>query len=1059
MSASKSPDSPARANRAIHASSGMSKSSKASAGTIAPFADDILDGLAEGFFALDAGWRFIAFNRAAEEAFGLKREDLIGRDLWEVSPATSGTEFERRYRLVMTTREKQVFEARPTREPARWHEVRAFPLGAGIGVAFRDVTEDKAALERLRERERELSRAQEIGRLGGIRIDLREGFMVRRSPEYLRLYGFPPEAVSEDHETWSQRLHPDDRERAVDRFFSAVASDEKEYASEFRIIRPSDGAVRWIRSVGEFERDERGKAVGLIGAHIDITELKLAEQEARESQAQFLAIADALPVLISYVDKDQVFRFVNKTYEIWFERPSSEIVGRRVDEVMIPAMYEARRPYLEGALAGETQSYEVDFIRSDGPIPTEVLHVPHRDASGRVLGVYAIIADISNRKLAERKAAESEVRFRAIADSAPAMMWVTGADGRREFVNRAYLDFFGGSYEEALVFDWRRRLHPDDRPRILREAARIDASVGTVTIEARFRRSDGTWRWLRSVSQPRWSPKGEHTGFIGAAYDITEAKQAQEELTRINETLEKRVAERTAQLAASEALVRTFFQHSSDIHTVMVEEEGGFRFQEANPAALHLYGLPREKVVGRMTAEVFGLFGPEAAAEVDRNLGFCLSQGATHRYEVKRGATVVEAFASPVPVRAGEPRRVVVSAHDVTERRRLEEQLRQSQKMEALGQLTGGVAHDFNNLLTLILGGLDTIDRQMTQVPESPAKERIERARDMALQGVQRARALTARLLAFSRRQTLTPQSVDVNALVEGLGDLLHRTLGEQITLKTILADGLWRAFVDPNQLENALLNLALNARDAMPRGGKLILETANREIDGNEAEALPERVEPGEYVMIAVMDTGLGMDEETRKRAFDPFFTTKEIGKGTGLGLSQVYGFSRQSGGFAQIESERGRGATVKIFLPRQSGAPAGDAAQDQPEFGRPGGRESVLVVEDDDAVRAYATDTLRELGYRVAEASRGSDALEILKRFGRLDLLLTDVVMPGDLNGRELAEEALKRRPGLRVLFMTGYSRDAIARLGSGAHVLSKPFSHQELAEKVRTRLDARD
>ncbi|MBV9287125.1 MAG: response regulator [Hyphomicrobiales bacterium] len=217
--------------------------------------------------------------------------------------------------------------------------------------------------------------------------------------------------------------------------------------------------------------------------------------------------------------------------------------------------------------------------------------------------------------------------------------------------------------------------------------------------------------------------------------------------------------------------------------------------------------------------------------------------------------------------------------------------------------------------------------------------------------------------------------------------------------------------------------------------------------------------MEPGEYVMIAVMDTGLGMDEETRKRAFDPFFTTKEIGKGTGLGLSQVYGFSRQSGGFAQIESEPGRGATVKIFLPRQSGAPGRDARQDQPEFGRAGGRESVLVVEDDDAVRAYATETLRELGYRVAEASRGSDALEILKRFGRLDLLLTDVVMPGDLNGRELAEEAVKRSPGLRILFMTGYSRDAIARLGSGAHVLSKPFSHQDLAEKVRTRLDARD
>ena len=328
MSASKA-DNPRSA--ASGAARGASKSAPGPRGTIARFADEILDGLAEGFFALDAEWRFIAFNRAAEEAFGLKRADLIGRELWEASPPTLGTEFERRYRLVMSTREKQVFEARPTRAPDRLHEVRAFPLGGGIGVAFRDVTEDKAGLEALRERDRELSRAQEIGRLGGIRIDLRDGFTVYRSPEYLRLYGLPPEAAVEDHETWSRRLHPDDRPAAVARFFGAVASDAREYASEFRIIRPSDGAVRWIRSVGEFERDQRGKAVGLIGAHIDVTELKLAEQEARESQAQFLAIADALPVLISYVDKDQVFRFVNKTYEIWFERPRCEILVRRVD--------------------------------------------------------------------------------------------------------------------------------------------------------------------------------------------------------------------------------------------------------------------------------------------------------------------------------------------------------------------------------------------------------------------------------------------------------------------------------------------------------------------------------------------------------------------------------------------------------------------------------------------------------------------------------------------------------------------------------------------------------
>ncbi len=525
----------------------------------------------------------------------------------------------------------------------------------------------------------------------------------------------------------------------------------------------------------------------------------------------------------------------------------------------------------------------------------------------------------------------------------------------------------------------------------------------------------------------------------------------------MNETLERRVEERTAALAASEALVTTFFQHSPECHAVLVEDGDGFRFQEINPATLLLYGKTRAEVIGRRTDEVLG---PESGAEVDRNIKRSLRRGGAYRYERLHQGRVVEAIATPVPSREGEPRRVVVSARDVSERRRLEEQLRQSQKMEALGQLTGGVAHDFNNLLTLVLGGLDTIDRQLVVLPESAPRARIERAKDMALQGVQRARALTARLLAFARRQALAPQPVDPNALVAGISDLLQRTLGEPITLRTILADRVWNAFVDPNQLENALINLALNARDAMPRGGSLVIETGNRTFDEADVATFAERVEPGDYLSIAVMDTGAGMDADTQARAFDPFFTTKEVGKGTGLGLSQVYGFCRQSGGYAQIESTPGHGATVRMFLPRQSGPSAEHAAPSDAPFAGAGGRESILLVEDDDGVRAFASEALRDLGYRVAEASSGKAALSILDSAHDLNLMLTDVVMPGEYNGRELADEALRRRPGLKVLYMTGYSRDAITwrgRLEPGIHLLAKPFSQEELAAKVRKRLDA--
>ena len=551
-----------------------------------PAVDELLDGLAEGFFALDANWRFTAFNRAAEDIFHLRREEVVGRKIWEVTPTFVGSEFERRYRRVMAEREKQVFEAFTTRIPGRWHEVRAFPLGDGIGVAFRDATERKSMFEQLSQREIELARVQQIGDIGGMRVDLHGGFPSLRSPEYLRIHGLPAEAALETHDDWVRRIHPEDRERAVKHFFAVLDGPSNTYVSEYRIVRPSDGAVRWIWAVAEIERDDKDAPIALVGAHTDITERKRAEEEALASEERLRAIADALPVLISYIDRDQVFRFVNRAYEVWFERPRTEIVGRRVGEVMTREMYAARRGNLERALAGEEVSYEVAFPRSSGVAFTEVVHVPHRDARGQVLGVYVVVTDVTQHKLAERALAESEARFRAIANSAPVLIWVTGADGRREFVNQAYLDYFGGSYEEALEFDWRKALHPDDRPRILREELAVGPSTKVVTVEARFRRGDGEWRWLMAESQPRWTIAGERAGFIGVAHDITAAKEAQAALAQLNATLERRVEERTTALAASEALVTTFFQHSPECHAVLVEDGDGFRFQEINPATL-----------------------------------------------------------------------------------------------------------------------------------------------------------------------------------------------------------------------------------------------------------------------------------------------------------------------------------------------------------------------------------------------------------------------------------------------------------------------------------------
>jgi signal transduction histidine kinase len=396
---------------------------------------------------------------------------------------------------------------------------------------------------------------------------------------------------------------------------------------------------------------------------------------------------------------------------------------------------------------------------------------------------------------------------------------------------------------------------------------------------------------------------------------------------------------------------------------------------------------------------------------------------------------------------------------EMAERRKAEAALVQAQKMEAVGQLTGGVAHDFNNLLTIVIGGLDTIGRHLASLPPTPATHRIERAKDMALEGSRRAATLTHRLLAFSRRQPLDPKPVDVNKLVAGMSELFRRTLGEPVALEAVLAGGLWRTHADANQLENALLNLAVNARDAMPNGGKLTIETANAFLDEAYAAQVVEGVSPGQYVLIAVTDTGSGMDAATLEKVFEPFFTTKEVGKGTGLGLSQVYGFVRQSGGHIRIYSESGEGTTVKIYLPRLHAAAAEQPEEDIRRDVVPTGCETILVVEDNTELRAYSTESLRELGYRVFEAANGPTALKILASRPEIELLFTDVVLPDGMNGRQLADQARGLRPQLKVLFTTGYTRNAIVhhgRLDPGVQLIGKPFTYAELASKIRSVLD---
>jgi two-component system NtrC family sensor kinase len=395
-----------------------------------------------------------------------------------------------------------------------------------------------------------------------------------------------------------------------------------------------------------------------------------------------------------------------------------------------------------------------------------------------------------------------------------------------------------------------------------------------------------------------------------------------------------------------------------------------------------------------------------------------------------------------------------------TERRQtIEQALRQAQKMEAVGRLTGGIAHDFNNLLTAILGNVELALRR-----NNSADERVAKSLTAIRQASMRAATLVQRLLTFSRQHPQEVKTVDINRLVGDMSELLHRSIGETVTVETVLASGLWKTAVDPNQLENAVLNLAVNARDAMPGGGRLTIETSNAYLDEAYAHQAGGDLKAGQYVMIAISDTGTGMSGEVRDKAFEPFFTTKAAGAGSGLGLSMVYGFVKQSGGHIQIYSEVGQGTAIKMYFPRLKDE-AAFPAWDQPAAPKPPRsnehHECILLVEDDEDVSRFVVEALRDIGYRVAHADTAAKALEILKNTPEIDLLFTDVILPGGMNGRELANEALKLRPGLPVLFATGYTRNAIihhGRLDADVELLTKPFTTENLARKIRQVIERR-
>ena len=695
---------------------------------------------------------------------------------------------------------------------------------------------------------------------------------------------------------------------------------------------------------------------------------------------------------------------------------------------------------------GQSLVFEHRLLRRDGSIAWVLMRGQcHYDGDGKAVRLIGVSFDVTERRAAQDELARSEAEFRAFSQAMPNHAWAASPDGDVDWINDRLKDYTGLSLGNT-VEEWAKTVHPKDRRRARQYWTTARASGGPYELEVRLKRRDGAYRWHLARAVPIRGTGGEIVRWIGTDTDTHDQKIAIARLAQLNAKLEKRVAEQAAERDR-------LWNVSRDLLAV-TDAQGIHR--AVNPAWTSMLGWRSDEVIGRHHLD---FVHPDDKARGGRALE--RARAKDQRPHTNRTLCKDGGFRWISWVGAPSEGLIYCTGRDITEEKEAaealeaaQEALRQSQKMDAVGQLTGGIAHDFNNMLAVVVGSLDLLAKRLPS-----GDERAERYLDGAADGARRAAQLTQRLLAFSRQQPLNPESLNANALVAGMSELLRHSIGVDIKFQTLLAKDLWLTHADSNQLENVVLNLALNARDAMPEGGRLTIETQNFAI-GEQPAAKHFGMAPGDYVLIAVTDTGSGMPQDVIDRAFDPFFTTKPVGKGTGLGLSQVYGFVSQSGGDVKIYSELGQGTTIKIYLPRLQGAAmdtAALAASNAPVAALPG--KLILVVEDDPSVRRFSVDAVESLGYRVLEADGARAALAHISAHPEIDLMFTDVVMP-EVNGAKLAEEARRLRPDLKVLFTTGYTRDAVVHNGvldPGVELIGKPFTVAALSAKLQAVLRA--
>ena len=817
-----------------------------------------------------------------------------------------------------------------------------------------------------------------------------------------------------------------------------------------------DQELTWMRD-GKLQRywldldyspifDEHDVAVGIICVVVDTTGKVNAERKIKGEHARLAQMFEQAPgFMVLLQGPRHTITQANRAYAALVGH--RELIGLTIAEALpeateqgfvglLDALYASGEPYtglampFSVAATGSTAAHEtyLDFV-----------YQPVRDEDGVISGIFVQGSDVTQRVLAEKAWREGESRFRVWAQAMPNQVWSADANGRLDWFNQQIHAYSGIAPGQLNADTWPSIVHQDDMvDAITRWRASVDSGA-TYEMEYRVLRHDGQYRWHLIRALPIRDEAGNVISWIGTNTDIEDQKLNTLKLEHLNATLAEQVSMRTAERDR-------MWRLSNEI---MLVSDFDANVMSLNPAFGRLLGWSKPEVLGKSLMQFVHpddrddtLARVRVMASGERTIQF------ENRYLRKDGGYSILSW-SAVP----DAQYIHAVARDVTAEhaaalamKQTEKALEQSQKMDAIGKLTGGVAHDFNNLLQVISGNL----QMLATVPF--AHPRAAQWVENAIGGVNRGAKLASSLLAFGRRQALEPRVLKIGKLITGMEDMLRHALGEPIDIETIVSGGLWNTLVDPTQVETALLNLAINARDAMDGPGRLTIEVGNAYLDEpycrNHAE-----VSPGQYVTLSVTDTGCGMSAEVLAHAFDPFFSTKPEGKGTGLGLSMVYGFVKQSGGHIKIYSELGQGTTVKVYLPRSMDEEARQETVVMDEAA--GGEETILVAEDDEEVRAIVVEMLGGLGYRVLKANDAAAALSILESGIAVDLLFTDVVMPGPLRSAELARKAVELLPNLAVLFTSGYTENSIVhggRLDPGVELLGKPYSRDSLARKIR-------